>query len=146
MSTFLVGLGVVGVILVILLAFISAKGVQKTATPAQDGPNIPEQLQSRYQDYSPAAFASGVGKKRVLFFYAPWCPTCRPTDAAFRASPDEIPEDVIVYRVNYDTETQLKQMYGITYQHTFVWVDAEGNPIRKWNGGMLPELISNTQS
>ena len=36
-----------------------------------------------------------------------------------------------MYKVNYDTETSLKSRYGVTYQHTFVLIDGEGNAIQK---------------
>lgn len=140
-----VGLGVVGVAIVLSLAFISANFRSQTS-PSESAAEIPAKLQTRYQDYSPAVSASAADKKRVLFFYAPWCPTCRPADAAFRDTTDQIPEDIVLFRVNYDTETELKRQYGITYQHTFVFIDEKGDVIRKWNGGQLPELISNTRS
>ncbi len=100
---------------------------------------------SRYTDYSGPAFAQNDDRKRVLFFYAPWCPTCRPADAAFRAQSDRIPEDVVLLRTDYDSSADLKKRYGVTYQHTYVLVDGSGNEIRKWNGGGLDELIANTR-
>lgn len=100
---------------------------------------------SRYIEYSPDAFAAAADKKRVYFFYAPWCPTCVPTDKEFNANLSKIPEDVMLFRTDYDTSTELKQQYGITYQHTFVQVDSDGNEVKKWNGGGINELIANTQ-
>jgi thioredoxin 1 len=52
-----------------------------------------------------------------------------------------LPADVVVFKTDYDTEKELKKKYGITYQHTFVLVDNEGNSIKKWNGGGVKELI-----
>lgn len=98
-----------------------------------------------YLEYSPDNFAKAADKKRVIFFYAAWCPTCRPADAEFKQRIQEIPDDVVVLRANYDTESALKKQYGITYQHTFVLVDENGNAITKWNGGAVDELIKNTQ-
>lgn len=99
----------------------------------------------RYVVYSPEAYEQGNDGRRVLFFYAAWCPTCRPADAEFEARADEIPEDVTLYRVNYDTEEALKEQYDITYQHTYVEVDEAGNEVAKWNGGAMDELLSNIQ-
>lgn len=104
---------------------------------------------SRYVDYSKKALDNAVDKRRVLFFYANWCPTCRPTDINFKENISKIPEDVIVIRVNYnDTDTDqeekdLAQKYGITYQHSFVQIDSQGNRITAWNGGQLNELLNN---
>lgn len=103
----------------------------------------------RYIEYSKTALDNVSGNRRVLFFYASWCPTCRPADADFKANADKISEDVRVIRVNYnDPETDqeekdLAKKYGITYQHTFVQIDSQGNEVAKWNGGKTDELLDN---
>lgn len=103
---------------------------------------------SRYVMYSKSEYDKAAGNRRVLFFYASWCPTCRPTDANLKESTSKIPEDVIVIRVNYnDPETDqeekdLAKKYGVTYQHTFVQIDSEGKEVAKWNGGQIDELIA----
>lgn len=104
--------------------------------------DTPQQI-SRYVTYSQAAFDAAAGKKRVLFFHAPWCPTCRPADAAFQKDSALIPESVVLFKTDYDTSTDLKKKYNVTYQHTFVQVDASGNAVTKWNGGQITELIAN---
>lgn len=104
---------------------------------------------SRYVEFSPEAFSSANNKRRVLFFYASWCPTCRPADANFNANLNKIPEDVVVIRVNYNdpetdsAEKDLAKQYEITYQHTFVQIDTDGNEVTKWNGGQIEELLEN---
>lgn len=100
---------------------------------------------SRYLDYTPQLFVESVDKKRVYFFHASWCPTCKTANEEFINNPDSIPNDVVVFKTDYDTEKELKQKYGITYQHTFVFVDAHGQEIKKWNGGGITELIANTK-
>lgn len=105
----------------------------------------PEQTNERYMTYSRESFDAAAGKKRVLFFHAPWCPTCRPADAAFRKDPTLIPEDVVLFQTDYDTSADLKKQYGVTYQHTFVQVDAGGNAVTKWNGGQITELTANVK-
>ena len=103
----------------------------------------------QYIEYSDAAFAAAAGMRRVLFFYANWCPTCRPADADFQAKASQFPEDVVVFRVNYnDTDTDaiekaLAEKYGVTYQHTFIQVDADEQEVTKWNGGQTAQLLSN---
>lgn len=126
----LAGIGIVAVVGTILYS------VPKKS-PAQPQPN------SRYVDYSPAAYGVATDIKRVLYFYATWCPTCSVANEDFTVNAAQIPEDVIIFRTNYDAETALKTKYGITYQHTFVQVDAAGNELSKWNGGGLTELIRN---
>lgn len=106
---------------------------------------------SKYVIYSPMVFEEKAVGRRVLFFYANWCPTCRPADESFRENQSQIPGDLTVIRINYnDTETDedekaLAQKYGITYQHTFVQIDSAGNQVTKWNGGQIDELLSNIQ-
>lgn len=70
----------------------------------------------------------------VLFFRASWCPTCRAVDADIKANLSKIPSSLAILDVNYDDSTALKQKYGVTYQHTFVQVDKDGNLIKKWSG------------
>lgn len=104
---------------------------------------------SRYVQYSKSVFDSASNSRRVLFFYASWCPTCKPADANFTQKVSNIPEDVTLIRVNYnDPETDqeekdLAKKYGVTYQHTFVQIDGTGKEVSKWNGGQLDELLSN---
>jgi len=97
----------------------------------------------QYVEYSQTAYASAQGQKRVLFFHAGWCPTCIAANNAFNRSLDQIPSGVVLLKTDYDSESALKSRYGITYQHTFVQVDDDGNELAKWNGGDIDELIDN---
>lgn len=117
-----------------------------SSSPAEPLPT--SQTTQRYIIFSPQTFDT-ANTRRVLFFYASWCPICIPADQDFAANNDQIPSDVTVIRVNYndpDTDTNEKDLakkYGITYQHTFVQIDSEGKEITKWNGGKLKELLTN---
>ena len=103
----------------------------------------------KYLEYDSSVLADNKDKRRVLFFYANWCPTCKPADLSFSNNEDKLPEGVVVVRVNYsDTETDagekaLAEKYEITYQHTYVEIDAAGEVVKKWNGGALDELLTN---
>lgn len=98
-----------------------------------------------YVDYSEANYQQAEGKKRVLFFHAKWCPTCKLANEEIEKMFGEIPADVVILKVDYDTETELKEKYGITYQHTFVLVDANGNQVTKWNGGDFSTILEKVQ-
>jgi thiol-disulfide isomerase/thioredoxin len=98
---------------------------------------------SRYVDYTPSAFDQANDKRRVYFFSAVWCPTCKAANREFLSDLGSIPEDVIIFKTDYDTETELKKKYAITYQHTFVQVDEAGNELSKWSGGAIDDLLSN---
>lgn len=118
---------------------VAEEGGMPTAnglTPSAAGNYIP---------YSESAYQASIGKKRVFFFHATWCPYCRAADQAFNANLGRIPADVVLLKTDYDTQKALKAQYGITYQHTFVYVDDAGNPIKIWNGGDIEELIANSK-
>lgn len=87
-----------------------------------------------YEAYSTEKVAKAANGDVVLFFRASWCPTCRAADADIRAHLNDIPADLTILDVNYDESSALKAKYGVTYQHTFVQVDAQGNQIKKWSG------------
>lgn len=107
------------------------------------------QKKGTYAPFTPELLANSASTRRVLFFYANWCPTCKPADTSFTKNLVQIPADVTLIRVNYnDTETDqaekdLAKKYGVTYQHTYVQIDAKGNEVTKWNGGQIDELLSN---
>lgn len=101
---------------------------------------------SGYIVYDSTEFQKQVDKKRVLFFHAKWCPTCKVADKEFTENSDKIPSDIILFKTDYDTEKDLIALYGVTYQHTFVYVDSQGNELKKWNGGGVAELVNNTSS
>lgn len=116
-------------------------------TPSLTPETQNSEASKRYLEYSPATFEQSSHKKRVLFFYASWCPTCRPVDTELKSSENGIPDGTVVIRVNYNdpetdlSEKELAKKYGVTYQHTFVQIDADGNEVTKWNGGKLKELL-----
>lgn len=103
----------------------------------------------QYVPFTKGVLDTAKDKKRVLFFYANWCPTCKPADEDFTNNVNNIPQNVVIVRVNYndsDTdqdEKDLAKKYGITYQHTYVQIDTAGNEVKKWNGGKLEELLEN---
>lgn len=141
---------VVGLVLIILggIYFFNQGQSTDTAGSYDSGPTAtPGDLVegSRYIAYSQASYDDNADKKRVLYFYAVWCPTCKIANEEFNNNLDKIPEDVILLKTDYDSETALKKKYNITYQHTFVLVDEAGNEITKWNGGGIDELVDNAR-
>lgn len=127
----------------------SAMMEKKDDTPKEDKMVMDDmQGESRYVEYSKSVLDSTSNGRRVLFFYASWCPSCKPADESFTQNMSKIPEDVVVIRVNYnDPETDqeeedLAKEYGVTYQHTFVQIDSSGREVTKWNGGQIDELLS----
>lgn len=96
-----------------------------------------------YQPYDQAKLMTAKTGKVVLFFAADWCPTCQAADANFTSMKNKIPANLAILKVNYDTSAELKKKYGVTYQHTFVQVDANGNLITKWsNSRTVDEVVA----
>ena len=89
----------------------------------------------QYVDYDPALLAKADDGDVVLFFYAAWCPSCRALESGIKKDMGNFPDDLTILKVNYDEEKELKKKYTVTYQHTLVQVDSQGNEIAKWNGG-----------
>lgn len=124
-----------------------------TAEPSIESISSPSPIAvsgtSRYLPYTEEVFLGSSNYRRVLFFYASWCPTCRPADADFAANQSLFPEDLRLIRVNYNdgdtsrAERDLASNYNITYQHTFVQIDSAGNVVTQWNGGKTAELLKN---
>ncbi|MEZ4156816.1 MAG: thioredoxin family protein [Candidatus Paceibacterota bacterium] len=104
-----------------------------------DGDAMDEMGSEGYQEYSEEALASVEGP--VLFFHAVWCPTCKSLDNDIMANLSDIPSDVTILKVDYDSYTDLKKKYGVTTQHTLVQVDNEGNLINKWLGSPTLEAL-----
>lgn len=84
--------------------------------------------------------------KTVVFFYAAWCPNCRATVAELNARFAEVNPDLTLVIADYDKETALKGKFGVTYQDTFVLLDAAGASVKSWNSGGVDGLNANSQS
>lgn len=80
-----------------------------------------------YRDYSPEALAAAEGRV-LLFFHAPWCPQCRSIEAD--VATQGVPDGVTILVVDYDTNQELRQKYGVTLQTSFVEVDTSGEALQ----------------
>jgi len=94
-----------------------------------------------YEVYTSEKVSTSGDNNVVLFFKADWCPSCRALDSDIKSNLSEIPSDVIILEVNYDTETELKKKYGVTTQHTLVQVNSNGDLVQKWSGGNRLETV-----
>jgi len=94
-----------------------------------------------YEAYSPEKLAFADEGNVVIFFRASWCPSCKALNEDIKDSLGNIPENLVILDADYDEETEMKQKYGVTTQHTLVQVDSEGTMIQKWSGGSTLESI-----
>lgn len=83
-----------------------------------------------YLDYSDELLENTQGSI-VLFFHATWCPTCRAADNNLVSS--DAPDWLTVFKVDYDSNNDLRNKYWVSSQHTFVEVDNKWNLISKWS-------------
>ena len=79
-----------------------------------------------YVDYSPELVSSTPGT-RLLFFHAPWCPQCNALESDIESS--DLPDGVTIFKVDYDSNQDLRHQYGVTIQTTVVEVDRNGNKL-----------------
>ena len=123
------------------------KSDTKMESDAMSGSELMSAQAGTYKDYSPtlAESEAKAGNKVVLFFHAPWCPFCKTADTAFKTNLDKIPKGVTVLKTDYDSNLELRKKYAVTYQHTFVQIDASGNQVTKWNSGDIDLLIKNVK-
>ena len=99
-------------------------------SPTADAPESPAPTDAAeapvggaYVEYTDGAIQATAGPK-VLFFHASWCPQCRALDEQLVAQ--GAPDGLTVFKVDYDTRTDLRQHYGVTLQTTVVFVDDDG--------------------
>lgn len=145
------------VVVIIILIIIGAFGVYyfmgedtkvDMETSADDSSEMPTNQivagePGRYQIYTEDKLVMAETGDVLLFFRADWCPTCRALDKDIREHSGEIPTDLTILGIDYDNSSDLKQKYGVTYQHTLVQVDSKGNLIKKWSGSpTLSALVS----
>jgi len=97
-----------------------------------------------FEAYSPEKLALANNGTVVLFFHADWCPSCRGLENDINDNLGEIPANTHILKLDYDTETELKQQYGVIRQHTLVIVDANGTELRKLTGltNTLDQVVS----
>jgi thioredoxin 1 len=96
-----------------------------------------------YSEYAPEKKSLAADGAVVLFFHAPWCPSCRAANADIGANMSAIPPGFHILKVDYDSSLELKKQYGITYQHTFVRVNDRGEMLGKWSGSLtLADIVA----
>lgn len=103
--------------------------VTAPSTPAATDAAAENTRPGTYTSYDENVLATTEADRILLFFHATWCPSCRALDQDIVANQANIPENVAIYRVDYDTATELKRKYGVTTQHSVVEIDRSGERI-----------------
>jgi len=104
-----------------------ASGDEKASGGEKSGGNSSNASQpGQYVEYSPELVAETPGDK-LLFFHADWCSQCVSLEGDIEAS--GVPDGVTIFKVDYDSNQDLRQKYGVTIQTTLVKVDDNGDEI-----------------
>ncbi len=95
--------------------------------PVQSQP--PAGQAGAYVEYNDRIVENTKGTK-ILFFHAPWCPQCRSLEKSIKST--DLPDGLTIIKVDYDSNQELRQRYGVTLQTTFVKVDDNGDLVKKY--------------
>jgi thioredoxin len=75
-------------------------------------------------------------KPCIVDFYADWCGPCKKVSPILRDLAILYKNDIIVYKVNVDTESELAAAFGIQSIPTLLFIPVEGQP--QLTQGALP--------
>ena len=134
----------------LLLASCASAGPLATTTQPDSSmsetPSASETTTEAAGDYIPyeSLVTSGdkySDSKVVLFFNAVWCSTCQQARENIEASLGQIPENLAIVVVDFDSSIELRKKYGVTVQHTFIEIDSAGEPLGKWSGSVTVDQI-----
>lgn len=117
----------------------SAETQPATDTPTAVPSTTTAAVPGAYKEYSEQAVADSAGTD-LLFFHAPWCPQCRALEASIKDT--ALPENVTVFKVDYDANQALRKKYGVTIQTTVVKVDSSGNLVKRYVAYQQPNFES----
>lgn len=138
-----------GLTTLLLASCASAGPVATTTEPDSSMPETPSASETTTVaagDYIPyESFVTSGDKysdsKVVLFFNAVWCSTCQQARENIEASLGQIPENLAIVVVDFDSSIDLRKKYGVTVQHTFIEIDSAGEPLGKWSGSVTVDQI-----
>jgi len=130
---------------IVALSLLSPAAFAQAQTPAAVEQTGPRATVLSFETEAQVNTLAAEGKT-VVFFFASWCPNCRATVAELNARWADVNPDLTLVIADYDKESALKGKYGVTYQDTFVLLDAAGEPIKSWNAGGVDGLNANTAS
>ncbi len=89
---------------------------------------VATEVPALYATYSAEAVK---GQKSIVFFHADWCGTCKNWDKKVNENLSTLPGGTQIFKADYDSDLELRKQYGITAQSQAVFLDAEGNIVKK---------------
>ena len=105
---------------------------------------------STFVDFTQAAYEKALADKKpiYLYFHANWCPTCKAQNPTVNEVFSQHMGGVAGFRVSYndsdtnDEERALAKTFGVTYQHTFFYIDRAGKTVKKTIGSQTAAQIT----
>lgn len=141
---------VIALFLVIILGgFIFFKDgfnqLQQNTRAAESQPHQVLMDRMQYLDYSDQNLktAEKFGKTVLFFAATTWCSNCAALDADIKKRVSELPSNVTILKVDYDSDRETKAKYGITMQTTLVLLDGNGKEMKRWTGSSFDNLVQN---
>jgi len=132
-----------------LVALATVIAAAPAVAPAFANTEAVREAHAKLIQYEPGttdlAAIAAEADKTVVFFFATWCPNCILTLTELSEKWSDVEPDITLVIADYDTETELKSKYGVTYQDTFVLLDSEANGVKLWNAGGVAGLNANTR-
>lgn len=119
-------------------------GIWSAATQTCETPLPPSGEPGTYTAINSTDWDAALGNKMIaLFFHAGWCPSCVALDKEINDNLSLLPENSVIFKVDYDTATDLRKQFGVTQQHTAVFIDETKNAFLRKPGFTLQDLVDN---
>jgi thiol:disulfide interchange protein len=118
---------------------------ETTQSPAARVPQLVGKDDSMYppQDLS---LVANTGRPQLINSYADWCTTCKHNHPTVNAIAKQFEGKVDLVNLNIDVpETQTaRDRFNITDRSQYVFIDAQGNTIKRWYGFLDDAKVAQT--
>ena len=96
-----------------------------------------------YKVFSQEALTMAMNewKDVALFFHSKSCWSCAKLDSWIQADSSQLPENLIVFKTDWDENQQLAQQYDVAKYHTVAFINQDGSSDNVSGVFTLPELL-----